>query len=1042
MPHRVNISKYSLFFFVSFIILVAFFPLKLYASIYEKPRSVSVIVTKYFDIIFPKGAEQVAYYLASNADAIYEKASGDFHLQKDFRLPVALSFDSNSISASYSSSPYNRIILYYAKEVGDITPLYNDTLLLSVFTSAVAEAVASSLRSPFWQGVNNVIRQNSLQPVALLNIPVTFMDGVIKEYTYNLAEEETSFYSGSSLSDNGNLEFLITAKNENAIPSFSNSSGGRDIYSTRISKIAMQAFASYIQSRYGMRKFYEFWKECGGLHFFYLTPGIFKKVYKVPLKTIWRDFINSIPGLDYKDYGKEVIKNTAASSTYNELCKADNSIVYFDSTRKNLYKINIKLPKSAFSSNNSSSPSYEKAIKIDDIKYSKRFLSMATGITSLSSLPSSPLVLVSYNGKKANRNLDIALTQIYDTKKGYFYPNTINLSYATYFYNKLGSKAVAGFYSNGEKLEVRAYNLYNDLAEEPFFIHPLPITITPIALTYIGIGNLFCVYRTNKRTIIEVINTLKKPTPINVATNTNTSDYYELPVVASDFHTTTLKGVPIVSFTYIDKEHYSHSKLGYITLSSNSNSSSLKLKDLYLSTDNVKGGMHSTVITDSLDPSSPLVYFIKRGAKNESLRVAYFNDLTFNKSECKEIDGFNYDNPFSPLPSSISKVKKKEAQEANVKKGKYLGEYKVKRYNPFKYMGHGSLTPFFPISSLDIYENKTSPGLGLIYETSRDMIDILTVKASFCYGFIDTEADTWKINDDFTTALIAQSSFLPFDLLAGILWQFNTKGEYDIQGIVGISWNAFTKMSFNKLTFAFNFLWDSNTEYKDFLTGKVIQMENFPNPHNAYNTFTILFNILYSNYHQSGLSSFEERGVEIELNVLNFYDPQKEKYNKDASIRLTVGLALGFKFPFLIPFFNAKSWTVCLPTAIKAEVYGRDGNVIKSNIKTLLLGREVQQNIPFLNFYIKRIGLYFGYDFNLTYNDLINMNTDFKDIVTFKSIFENSVLEDYIYFSLEVVLSPNIGKFSSGKIITAGVQFQLDTRHLKPSVKAVFNMPL
>ena len=132
-----HLRKNSFFIHSSRVLLLFFLicTTPLYAAIYSRPRRVFVIQTEYFEYIFPRGAEQTACYLAKNGDALFEKAAEQFSLQKTFRIPVAISLDSDVLSVSYTATPYNRITIFQAP--GEAQNCTTDNALLSAFAKSI-----------------------------------------------------------------------------------------------------------------------------------------------------------------------------------------------------------------------------------------------------------------------------------------------------------------------------------------------------------------------------------------------------------------------------------------------------------------------------------------------------------------------------------------------------------------------------------------------------------------------------------------------------------------------------------------------------------------------------------------------------------------------------------------------------------------------------------------------------------------------------------------------------------------------------------------
>ena len=90
-----------------FLFSFLFFSALLYAGgVLETPRKVYVVKTNHFEIIFPKASAQTAYYIAENADSLYERAKQEIKLQNDFVMPIIISPDSSVLNVKYTNLPY------------------------------------------------------------------------------------------------------------------------------------------------------------------------------------------------------------------------------------------------------------------------------------------------------------------------------------------------------------------------------------------------------------------------------------------------------------------------------------------------------------------------------------------------------------------------------------------------------------------------------------------------------------------------------------------------------------------------------------------------------------------------------------------------------------------------------------------------------------------------------------------------------------------------------------------------------------------------
>lgn len=1007
--------------FIFLFILIFFMITNGAASIYKKPRRVFFITTKYFDFIFPVNQKDLAYTIASKADDIFISAAAYFDLQKmkkPLHIPCAISCDSTVLSISYTSAPYNRITIMAAPGESTAT---NDTLI-SEFRRAVATAIASSVRTPAWQKINDVFGMESMQPVALLNIPTNFLNGVIDKYVYDVNNGVMDF---ESISDDDSLAYLVAAKARGEIPNYRDAMGGRDIHSKALGNILYRGFACYMQSRWGVSKFIEYWKMSGGLSYFKMASGIFKKVYGIKLSVAWHDFVTAIPNTTLPTFGTPIFLHNNGS-TYSVLTSCKNGITYYDDARHNLYKVtSLQTPAinnfiANQAGNKNDTNNTNNSIYAIKIKWRKNLLSWASDVKTIS--PSAcDVVAISYTTKKSNAKLSVDKTLLLNTKTGKYTKGRESFKNAAII-----GKYLAGYVIDNNKITFAVHLLkYNKNGiisgynKKPLFTYPLPSNIQTRDIVALNNNEVLCIYYWGNQCVF-----------MSVDINSRAARYVKLSLDAKDFKPAIIGKKSAISFSYtiespIDIVNYNRAgfvntrRVGYI-----------QDKKIFLGEDNFLGGIYDPLITDNI------IYFVSHNGSNQELCWGDFNKLHFKQLPQKE---FQYDYKTDYIESyamQISKVHKQK--DLNIKGGLYLGEYKVHNYNPLRYMNKMSITPFNPIVKLGVIQNKTEMGLGLRAQTSRDILDLLEFQMSATWGFIDYDEENRPFYDtNWALAFIINSSYLPLDLSLGVLWYFSNEGSYDLQVMFSTAYNIFCGMSIHKLRVTTNLLWDCTTKYRDYEILEEIHYTGFPNPLNMYNTMQYYAGITYSNYHQSGKSVYEERGVELGLFLINIVDPQKSKKIDDYENQLTMMLTAGVKFPWIIPVFNTGDFVVDLPTSFYARFYGEEKSAFEYRSETLLFGYELQHAIPGLPLYIQRLGLFFGYDFNIYHNELINAATDFKDIKTFLETYKTSKFSDYFFLKLTATVSPNIGKFT-GKQITAGAEFCLDPKSLDFFVKAVF----
>ena len=248
-------------------------------------KKLSVIKTEYFDFIFAEESAASARHLALCADDLYRKAAGMLHIREHRRFPVLLTRETAVFNAYFTTFPYNRIVLYDSAPPSSFS-VFSDNLA-SVFYHELVHALTLNIRSPFWKGMAAVFG-DAFTPSFMLNLPSSFTEGAAVSF-------ESADGQGR-LNDAFSLHVVRQAKLENKFPDWPDVTGAYGAYTDgSLPYMFGASFSSYIQQRFGMDKYAEFWEESGKVHFFKLSAGIFKKVYGLSLTQAWNDFKDSYP---------------------------------------------------------------------------------------------------------------------------------------------------------------------------------------------------------------------------------------------------------------------------------------------------------------------------------------------------------------------------------------------------------------------------------------------------------------------------------------------------------------------------------------------------------------------------------------------------------------------------------------------------------------------------------------------------------------------------------------------------------------------------
>lgn len=965
-----NVKK-LLFFLASLVFFIDFSS----ANIFNRPRKVKVLSTEYFDFIFPDEGEKIAFYLAENADSFFENAAKKINLQKTFRIPVAITLDSDFLEVEYTPIPYNRITVYASQGNAKI---YQENALLDEFHEEIVKAVFSSKRSKFWEFTHSVTRLDAIQPVKYLNVPSSFLEGAV-----NLSVYENS----GVLKDGFSLSLLSEAKKENTFPSWIDAAGSKDDYPSKISSVAYCAFCAYLQNRFGFEKFEEFFEKSGRLNFFRITRGIFKSVYKIPIEEAWKDFENEIPNASETKIGENLLENDIESS-YGLFCAENDLVIFYDALHSEVGRIDAKSEK----------PERKK-------------LFSAQKITSLSVSDDFENLLVSYDSTKTNRTLTKKEALVFDLKKKLFYKQSYPLKNAAIINYSLEKKAVAGFSADGIYPSIKIFpfdeNESENLIYEKRLSSSLKDSIQPEGIVPLGIGQILAIYYSNGKCILHFLDIFYE-----------TEKLYEFPFNARNLKKEKSPENFKISFTFAENSSYEQAKRGFFTIDHGG-----KINDVFLQKDDFQGGIHNSIEIDDK------IYFSSHRAKWEEIKFVDSEKIEYIKGK----NVLELENKIAATENDFTESK-----------NEFSNRYKISKYNPMKYSLRGTLIPFVPISRINFTTPELALGLGATYYTKADPLDNFTTAISGCAGFIDTNAETLTVKDEYTVSALANLSFLPFDITVAGLWNFTNDGRYNLQAFLGTDWNSIVGLPQNKLSFGVKWLWDASTTYYDYENETVLELSEWPIISDAYNTFRIRGNVNYTNVRQYGKSSFEKSGITTEVALTLLIDTQKEKKeeNEFGSYVLYGSYSFAFNLPFLVPIYGLEDWIICFPFEAGTNWLSETESIMESYAEVLLLGYEVQKGIPILNIYIHRLGIKLGYDAKIKYNTLITEDPTFFDLKSVAESLKNSDYEDYAYISLEVGFSPVIGSFSKDAKITAGVQFRLNIRETEGSVNAILKMNL
>ena len=313
-----------------------------YSGIMSGQKNIRITKTKYFDIIYPQSSKESAEVLYNSADEIYEELAEKFELKHKFRLPVVVSAAQDDFNAYFSCGPFNHIVMF--DTVCPEEHAVQAEVFLMTFRHELTHAITYNLRNDFWYGFDKAF--GDVYNPALLTITTAWAEGA----TVSLESE----YGEGRVNDPYATHMVRQAKIENKFPHYPSVQGGLDVYPyTTESYMFGGMFCSWLQEKYGMEKYAQFWYRCVNLKSLTYI-GAFKKVYGISIKKAWKEFMASVEipeevenpeksdATETFPYGKKLSYYTAFTSYKKGFAWYDKysaGVNYFDGNKKRcLYK--------------------------------------------------------------------------------------------------------------------------------------------------------------------------------------------------------------------------------------------------------------------------------------------------------------------------------------------------------------------------------------------------------------------------------------------------------------------------------------------------------------------------------------------------------------------------------------------------------------------------------------------------------------------------------------------------------------------------------
>ena len=993
--HGYTIKKKTVF---SLLLLFLFCTKNLFCGEMVKPRTVYVLSTQYFDFLFSQENATTAILLSEQADELYLRAKENFNCRADFRTIVVISPDSDTLYVKYTASPYNRIVIFDA--VGRIETSSYANGLIDLFYHEIGRAVSQSVRTEALDFVAKNFLGDAFQPVGLFNVPYSFLEGAV------YAEDETSI--SGLLYDNWNLQLLMQAKLENKFPSLLQVSGAYDIFpGNKLDFIAAAAFYAYVQQKWGIQKFGEYWQECGSLNLFRLDKKIFANVYGMEITDAWTEFIDAIPLPEEIIEDEQNVRSflkTDYDSNYKFIVSTNYGLVWYDELKE---EVDI----SGFY----------------DYESIRQLLFLANGVTNLTVSPCGRFLVVSHVQGGIREKFEHDIIRIFDLKQRKFLTEKYEMRDGAIVTLEDGRYGVIGNYvDNGysclvvyESEELNQLLGFENAHSQVLYSRSFETDVTPYTPVALGRNHFACLICRNNEWSIMVSDIIPNGDTYggNLSNNFNDEDLYRIKNTAgtgghfpeilkirnlryADYVEVSGKKSDrnknfCVLFDFVLQNQPSLVRTGWLFFDTDS----IPVRS-FITANDYYGGMSSGVMFNSN------LYYASQKYNYSEIRYVNLNDIALEEA----VISYNAD-----IPESFV--------ETNRDALSLLSEDELKKYSPWNYMKKGSWKFFMPVRDITLEEGvKKAPGLGLTFETQSDPFSNNELLISAAKGFIpldftkifnasdktnqELNAEKIELSKDAAFGVYFKNTSTPADITVASILNFNEQGEYTFKAFLDALISFPLAMTFRRLYLNVSGSFVSSTTYWDVTQTDIFpNLSNWPAFNKSYRMWQSSAGIQYSNIHSYGISPMKKLGIASGVKITSSW-----KWGEWNPFQISSGFFGTGEIPFLMPVQNYKNIILCLPTTVHAELFYTNGKAVDAYAQLLVSGMEIQNG--FWRLYFPRFGLYAGYDIALEYDTATVKLPDLRHPERFYDVFGHCYLNDSFYFILDFGLTPVLGKFS------------------------------
>lgn len=930
------------------------------------------VSTKWFDIIYPEDSSESAKKLYENADSIYEEIAQMYGFDLQYKMPVILTPDVEIYNAYWSSGYYNHIVLYDTAISNDMAVFSDD--LLSTFRHEVTHAYTYNMKAGFWKFLSNIMGD------AISGGGFTVSSGLAEGAT--LTSE--SFAGEGRLNSEYAKQMVRQAKIEECFPEFQDMQGEADRLPTGSFYYFNGAFNEYLQKKYGMDKYAQLWfRAINGKNF---TFGrAFYKVYKIKLKSAWKDFLDTyyIPEVEKNPVEANLVndffnkadnrysKNNLRGSLYSSLNSSSTGLFYIDEQTDSLYFVE------------------NQQLQNETIK-PERLFTFNNLIEAKPSTDGRFIALSYYDINSPNIKIKAA---VYDTESKSIFKikgtglNSVSIIQHENNYYLAGLK----FHSQNKALILNKLIIEKNRLNDCIQISeiPLPENTTASDFTDLQNGNFAFILRSKLCFSI-----------CTASVDGLLIDEYKLSQDKIELRKLSYNPpAKELIFSYTTKDQMP--QLGKLSIES---------KDLKLWKENLSGGVYEPVVYNDQ------LYFIGN---------FYMQNRLFTKAE----EDINY---------TVTKAQNSKLELASVKTV-VQDSLPYSKYNPGKYLFKGMIIPLSTASSIayDPYHYGTTPLPWGFTFTTNSPWDSTTMILTAGFGYL---AESFGI--DFQLSSGTSTSLFKYGIETAI--EFDKLGFKQTTEQLALSTGFYTGKH-SSLYLGNNSIFHYGRSNENIFTllqlllGLSTGNLNIPDKKTNYLYGTNQTQLTYSNVIKTGPGRDERYGFSATAMIAWIYNGSTGTNAEVFKNGGDIGFAARFYIPKLLPFNNKQGIITNLPSKISlnlflvpqqetsielSENFGRSTTdfptftLASARFDTILFEKDIQKTIKFFP-------LLFASDFQLSFSYMAGIdcnemapasdNWKIKNLGKYINLLEEGSLQiiNVPYIKATIGLTPSFGGAAS-----------------------------